>query len=56
MNPLLQPFLPIEALRDLHASAVQAGLLTRSVLEAARFDRWLHTLEGLWLGPLARSR
>jgi hypothetical protein len=47
---------PFDAWRHLHAAAVHAGTLPRSLIEAGRFERLLHALESLTLGPLARRR
>lgn len=47
---------PFDAMRLQHAAAVQHGLLPRSLLESARFERRLGWIERLSLGLLARSR
>jgi hypothetical protein len=55
---MAKPFLaaPFDALRHQHASAVMAGLASRSLLASARLERWVHALESVMLGPLARRR
>lgn len=45
---------PFDLLRVQHAQAVQAGLLKPSILESREFERGVHALESLCLGPLAR--
>ena len=47
---------PFEAMRAQYASVVQAGLVPRSLLESAQFERSLDKLEKFCLGPLARRR
>lgn len=47
---------PFDAVRQLHAQAVRAGLVQRSILENAKFERALASLEQLALGPFARTR
>jgi len=54
MQPILA--LQFDAMRRSYAGAVVAGLVPRSMLASARFDRWLGALEALTLGPLARWR
>ena len=41
--------------RNQYAAGVQAGLIERSLLASAAFERRLGLLERLTLGPLARS-
>lgn len=53
-SPML--FHPFDALRHVHAAAVHVGTLPRSLIEAGRFERWVHAMESLLLGPLARRR
>ena len=45
---------PFDLARAQHAAGVQAGLLQRSLLASAEFERRLGQLERLALGPLAR--
>ena len=45
---------PFDAMREQYASAVRAGLIERSLLESARFERKLGSLERATLGPWAR--
>ena len=47
---------PFDAMRAQYASAVQAGLVPRSLLASAQLERSLDSLEKLCLGPLARQR
>jgi hypothetical protein len=47
--------IPFDLARAQHATAVQLGLLPRSVLEDRDFELGLARLEQLVLGPLARS-
>lgn len=47
---------PFDAMRAHYAGAVQAGLVPRSLLASAQFERSLDHLEKLCLGPLARRR
>jgi len=47
--------LPFDALRAQYACAVCAGLIERSLLGAAHFERGLAALERLSYGPFARS-
>lgn len=47
---------PFDFARDMHAQAVRAGLVQRSMLENAEFEHHLETLEQLVLGPFARRR
>lgn len=46
--------LPFDTARSLYARAVQAGLIERSLLANAEFERALGALERLTLGPWAR--
>jgi len=48
--------MPFDALRFHYASAVMAGLVPRSLLDSARSERVIDTMEKLILGPLARQR
>jgi len=50
-NVLVMPF---DAVRASYARAVRAGLIQRSMLASARFERHLNAVEDLALGPLAR--
>ncbi len=47
---------PFDLARDVHAQAVEAGLIERSMLESAKFEHQLDVLEHLMLGPFARRR
>jgi hypothetical protein len=47
---------PFEAMRAHYASAVQAGVVPRSLRASAEFGRSLDNLEKLCLGLLARRR
>lgn len=47
---------PFDLARDVHAQAVKAGLIERSMLESAKFEHQLDALEHLVLGPFARTR
>lgn len=47
---------PFDALREHHAGAVRAGIVERSLIASARFERKLGALERSVLGPWARSR
>jgi hypothetical protein len=47
--------LPFDALRFAYASAVQAGLLRRSMLASRDVEVRLDALEKLVLGPIART-
>jgi len=47
--------LPFDALRFTYASAVQSGLVRRSMLASRDFELQLNTLEKLVLGPFART-
>jgi len=47
--------LPFDALRFTYASAVQAGLVRRSMLASRDFELQLSTLEKAVLGPFART-
>lgn len=46
--------LPFDMAREQYAKAVQMGLIERSMLRWARFERQLDLLEKLTLGPWAR--
>ncbi len=46
--------LPFDNARAQYAQAVRAGLLARSLLASARFERSVDTLERLAYGPFAR--
>lgn len=46
--------LPFDALRAVHATGVQAGLIKRSMLESRNFERAVVAMERAMLGPLAR--
>jgi len=46
--------LPFDMAREQYAKAVQVGLIERSMLRWARFERQLDLLEKLTLGPWAR--
>ncbi len=46
--------LPFDAARQSYACAVRSGLIERSLIGWARFERELSALETLTLGPLAR--
>ena len=46
---------PFDAMREQYASAVRAGLIERSLLASARFERKLGELERVALGPWARG-
>jgi hypothetical protein len=50
------PWLPFDAARSLHAAAVAAGVLPRSLRGWGAFERWLDGAERLTLGPWARRR
>ena len=47
--------LPFDVARHQYARAVQAGIIPRSMLHSARFNRSLNTTEQLVLGPFARK-
>lgn len=47
--------LPFDLAREQYALAVKLGLLRRSMIDWARFERGLGKLEQLMLGPWARS-
>ena len=47
---------PFDLAREVHAQAVKAGIIERSMLESARFECQLDALEHLVLGPFARAR
>lgn len=46
--------LPFDMAREQYAKAVQVGLIERSMISWARFERQLDSLEKLTLGPWAR--
>lgn len=46
--------LPFDTARAQYANAVRCGLVARSLLASARFERHLDTLEKLSYGPFAR--
>ena len=46
--------LPFDMAREQYAKAVQAGLIERSMLRWAKFERQLDLLEKMTLGPWAR--
>jgi hypothetical protein len=46
--------LPFDMAREQYAKAVQAGLIRRSMLDWAKFERHMHLMEQVTLGPLAR--
>ncbi len=48
--------LPFDTLREQYAGAVRAGLIERSLIASAGFERKLGALERSVLGPWARSR
>ena len=45
---------PFDAMREQYASAVRAGVVERSLLASANFERKLGALERTMLGPWAR--
>lgn len=45
---------PFDAMRDQFASAVRAGLIERSLIASARFERKVAVLEQTLLGTCAR--
>ena len=47
--------LPFDMAREQYAKSVRAGLVERSLIASARFERTLSALEGLTLGVMARS-
>jgi hypothetical protein len=47
---------PFDVPRHLHAAAIRAGVRPRSMIESGLFEQWLHALESVLLGPLARRR
>lgn len=49
-------WLPFDTARSLHAAAVAAGVLPRSLRGWGAFERWLDGAERLALGPWARRR
>ena len=46
--------LPFDVAREQYAKSVRAGLVERSLIASARFERTLHALEQLALGGMAR--
>lgn len=46
--------LPFDAARAQYGTAVELGLVRRSILASRRLERWLDRLERLSLGPFAR--
>jgi hypothetical protein len=46
---------PFDLVRAQHAAGVQSGLIERSLIASAAFERRLGLLERLTLGPLARK-
>jgi hypothetical protein len=46
--------LPFDVAREQYAKSVRAGLVERSLLASARFERTLSALETLTLGVMAR--
>jgi hypothetical protein len=46
--------LPFDMAREQYAKAVQVGLIERSMLHWAKFERQLDLLEKMTLGPWAR--
>ena len=46
--------LPFDMAREQYAKAVQVGLIERSMLRWAKFERQLDLMEKMILGPLAR--
>ena len=46
--------MPFDAMREQYASAVRAGVIERSLLASASFERKLGVLERTMLGPWAR--
>jgi hypothetical protein len=47
--------LPFDMAREQYANSVRAGLVERSLIASARFERTLTALEGLTLGAMARG-
>ena len=47
--------LPFDLAREQYANAVRAGLIERSMLGWAKFERTVSTMEKLVLGPWARQ-
>jgi hypothetical protein len=47
--------LPFDVAREQYAKSVRAGLVERSLIASARFERTLSAMEGLALGVMARS-
>jgi hypothetical protein len=50
----LSQALPFDMAREQYAKAVQFGLIRRSMLDWAKFERQVHLMEQLTMGPLAR--
>lgn len=48
--------LPFDAMRAACATAAQYRLMPRSILASRDAERLIHALEGVMLGPVARSR
>jgi hypothetical protein len=46
--------LPFDVAREQYAKSVRAGLVERSLIASARFERTLSAIEGLTLGVMAR--
>jgi hypothetical protein len=46
--------MPFDMAREQYAKAVQVGLLRRSMLDWARFEKQVHLMEQITLGPFAR--
>lgn len=46
--------LPFDVAREQYAKSVRAGLVERSMIASARFERWLSALELFTLGAMAR--
>ena len=46
--------LPFDMAREQYAKSVRAGLVERSLIASARFERTLSAMEGLALGVMAR--
>ncbi len=51
----LMQTLPFDMAREQYAQAVRLGLVQRSMLAWARFERQLDLMEKMTLGPWARS-
>ena len=46
--------LPFDVAREQYAKSVRAGLVERSMIASARFERWLSAMELFTLGAMAR--